>query len=232
MSEADLKSNKEIRNEIEKNFPEYTILSEEDKESWKNIDNEFLCIFDPLDGTNNFIHGIPIFATSLAFVHNGEVIAAATYLPMQDELFCASKTQGAYCCINYNMEKREISVSETPLKKAIVSIDSNHYKPTKEAHAKIRKALYGSNIFRIKILNAAAIELAYVADARIDACVYQGDNIWDLAAGALLIQEAGGKVTDFKGMPWNIKSDSIIASNGKIHSELEKMVAKQFKKDI
>ena len=226
VSEADITCDKKIREEIKRVFPKYNIISEEEKSLEQG--NEFTWIFDPLDGTNNFANRIPFFATSLALAKKDEVIVAATYLPIQDELFYSVKGQGAYYYKNDDFNKRKISVSDKPLDRAIISFDSNHHKPSEEENLRIMKVLYKREVFRTRIFNAAVIEMAYVADSRGEACIYQGSNLWDLAAGALLVQEAGGKVTDFQGKPWTIKSDSIIASNGKIHSELEELLSKEF----
>ncbi len=232
-SEADDISDKLIREAIESTFPEHSIFSEESR---KDLSNEYLWIVDPLDGTANFTRGIENFATSISLVHNGEIVVGVNYLPMQDEFFYSVKGEGAYCCKNYDFNKRKISVSEITserIKEAYVHIDANADK-FREGHEKIRNALYGfadkskeANVGRIRATNAAVVELSWLADARIDACVYQG-YAWDLAAGALLVVEAGGKVTDFQGNPWNIKCDSMIASNGKIHSRLEELLSKEF----
>ena len=212
VAEVDSLADNHIREAIKQNYPTYGILSEE-ADLDKNT--EYIWVADALDGTINFVRGKRDFAVTLALTHNGRSVIGATYLPATREEFYAEINQGTYS----NNLRTRVSEAER-LQDAIIHIETNFFKFPENIDLRDRLTRKAG---RLHAINSSAIELAYVAAGKSDACVYFGPA-YELAPGALLVQEAGGKVTDINGKPYTIKSNSIIASNGKIHAELESIL--------
>lgn len=214
---ADLKSEKIILSALKKSFPKHKLLAEESGKNRANSD--YLWILDPIDGTTNFSMHNPLWSISLALAYKDEIILGIIYLPYLKELFIAKKGSGA------KMNNKNIKVSKNIKNNAI-----NTY-----CHARDKKYVnqavnyYNKQKMQgldCRQLGSAAIELAYVACGRVESITIPGANSWDVAAGALLVQEAGGKVSDFKNNPWSLNSHNIIASNGKVHSQILKILNK------
>ena len=212
VAEVDYLADNHIREAIRKNYPNHGIMSEE---ADFDRDVEYLWVADALDGTINFVRRKRDFAVTLALTQKGKPVVGVTYLPATQEEFYAVINQGTH------FNNLPIRVSEVErLQDAVVNIETNFFKfPENIA---VRDQLT-PRAGRIHALNSSALELGYVASGRSDACVYFGPSP-ELAPGALLVQEAGGKVTDVNGRPYTLKSNSIIASNGKIHQELEALL--------
>lgn len=216
LAEADLESEKKIIAKIKENFPEHSILSEENGEEINKSD--YLWIIDPLDGTINFSRGIEEFCISIAIEYKRELILGLIYQPINNKMFIAEKGKGA------NLNGKKIKVSdEADNINMILATDNS---------GKIETRINNYNIlfkicdkFRhIRIFGSAALHLAKIASGNIDVYYKTKFNYWDYAAGILIIQEAGGKVTDFKGNTINRSSKDIVASNGKIHNKLLKLL--------
>ena len=213
VTEADKISEKMITSKITTLFPDHDILAEE----LTNIDrgSDFRWIIDPLDGTTNYAHGYPYFCVSIALERLNTMIVGIVYDPMLDEMFVAEKGKGAF------LNEREIHVSNT--REVIKSLLATGfpYDIREDSHNNL-------NYFNEMILQAqairragsAALDLAYVAAGRFDGFWELKLNPWDIAAGWLLVKEAGGIVTDMGGKSYFIESPSILASNGKIHAEM------------
>lgn len=215
VTKADLISEKIIISSIKKNFPEHQILSEESGKT-KGGD-EFLWIVDPLDGTTNFSIHNPLWSVSIGLAYKNKLIIGAVYSPLQDELFFAERAKGAF------LNDKKIHISKMEAGKTINAFCHG------SSESNIKKALKYYNYLKIngfdcRQLGSAAIELAYVACGRIESIMIPGANAWDVAAGELLVEEAGGKVTDFTGKKWNLKSRDILASNNKNHNKLLKII--------
>lgn len=176
-------------------------------------DAEYVWIVDPIDGTTNFVHGFPYFCVSIAVAHKGEVIVGVIYDPTHDELFVAEKGKGAY--VHGNLMK---SADHATLNESLVATG---FPPSTSVELKT-KALTDilPKVRGVRNVGSAALHLAYVAAGRIDAYWEIGLNAWDLAAGALLVAESGGTVTDVANNPYDITVRNIVASNGHIHNEL------------
>ncbi|MDO8259899.1 MAG: inositol monophosphatase family protein [Candidatus Magasanikbacteria bacterium] len=212
VTKADLASEKIILKLIKNNFPGHQILSEESGDNHKQSD--YLWIIDPLDGTTNFSMHHPLFSISIGVAFKGEIVLGVVYSPYLNELFVAEKGKGA------TMNNKKIKVSKIGKKdKALntfchgrnnsdieISLDYMRY-----------QKLHG---FDCRQIGSAAIELAHIACGRIESSVIPGANPWDVAAGVLLVREAGGKVTDFAGKKWTIKSYGMAASNGLVQGEI------------
>jgi len=217
LTRADLLSEEIIIKEIRKYFPSHQILSEESGEIKSSSD--YLWIIDPLDGTTNFSIHNPLWSISLAIAYQAEIILGVVFAPFLDEMYIAEKDKGA------KLNGRKINVSSTQEGKVINTFC--HGREEKHVKKAIKYYSYQKmHELDCRQLGSAAIELAFVAAARIESIVIPGANPWDVAAGVLLVREAGGRVTDFNGRNWNLDSPDIVASNGKVHNEILRVVRK------
>tara|TARA_B000000460_G_scaffold222076_1_gene174512 strand:- start:340 stop:1125 length:786 start_codon:yes stop_codon:yes gene_type:complete len=211
---SDKKVEKILIDELQKARPNYSILSEEVGEI--NNDESFKWIIDPIDGTANFLHGIPHFAISIGLEHEGEIICGIVYDPIKDEMFVAEKGNGAYL----NNKKIRVS-SRSQLKDCIIFTGG----PKKEAKNR-DLALKEYNNFSSKVLlpirklGSASLDMAYVAAGRCDGFWQRNLNYWDIAAGIILVKESGGFVTDFLGENKYKENKTILVTNSKINNEM------------
>lgn len=224
VTEVDKGTEALIRKLIRTYFPTHAVLGEEGveagaeaaKRAMEDIKNEeYVWIVDPIDGTTNFVHGLPLFSISIALAHRGEVIVGVVYDPSRDELFVAEKGKGAY------VHGQKMSVSqEKALEDSVLSTGVPSER--EEALPVILRQVHGltSKARDIRVLGSAALQLAYVAAGRLGGYWQPGLNAWDIAAGLLLVQEAGGRVTDPLGGPYHLEVRDIVATNGHIHDEL------------
>ena len=210
ITKADLDSEKNIKSILKEAFPSYAFLGEE---SGQEGESENKWIVDPLDGTTNFITRIPLFNVSIGLVKKDKPVLGVVYYPFQDELFYTDKSKAV-------LNGKKIQVSER--QELAKSIHGFCHGKTKEHIEEV------SRIFRLIKLEAtnlrqfgsAAIELAYVACGRLDSFFMVGVLPWDVVAGVVLVEAAGGKVTDLSGKPFTMQSKTLIASNGKIHNKI------------
>jgi myo-inositol-1(or 4)-monophosphatase len=218
---ADRTSEKLIRERLAAAFPEHGIYGEEGTRD--RMEGEFRWYVDPLDGTTNFAHGFPQFCVSLGLEQraaglapdqDGTLVAAVIYDPMRDELFVAERGRGAL------LNGKAMRVSRTPeLYEALVATGF----PSRKRHASPNIHFYQEFTLRshgVRRAGSAALDLAYVAAGRLDGFWEFNLNPWDTSAGILLVEEAGGRVTDFSGGQFKLDSREILASNGLIHTEL------------
>jgi len=211
---SDKQVEKILIDELQKARPNYSILSEEVGEI--NNDESFKWIIDPIDGTANFLHGIPHFAISIGLEHEGEIICGIVYDPIKDEMFVAEKGNGAYL----NNKKIRVS-SRSQLKDCIIFTGG----PKKEAKNR-DLALKEYNNFSSKVLlpirklGSASLDMAYVAAGRCDGFWQRNLNYWDIAAGIILVKESGGFVTDFLGENKYKENKTILVTNSKINNEM------------
>ena len=212
VSEVDRQAESEIIHIIRHAYPDHAIFAEE---SGKQDGNEYQWIIDPLDGTTNFLHNLPQFAVSIALQHNNKLEQAVIFDPMRDELFTASRGCGA------QLNDRRIRVSAVSVLESALLGTGFPYKSMDHLDVWI-------NIFRtllpltsgVRRAGSAALDLAYVASGRLDGFWEIGLSPWDMAAGCLLIQEAGGLVSDFAGGQEFLRSGNIIGGNPKIYPEI------------
>ena len=212
VTEYDLSSQKRIMEILKGTFPTHHFLAEEGDFKDKSSD-EILWIIDPLDGTVNFSHNIPLFAISIAAAKGDEILAGAIYQPLLDELFLTEKGSGAY------LRDTKLSVTDRKtLDHAFVSTGFPYDAYKNPLHCIERFGKMVAKGIPIRRLGVAAIDLAYVAMGRFDLFWEVGLHPWDMAAGKLLIEEAGGKVTLYDGSPHPIYDYSpILATNGHLH---------------
>lgn len=202
-----------IKNKIHKAFPKDSILAEESE--IEKADAKRWWIIDPLDGTTNFAHGLPIFSISIGLEINGKVVAGGVYNPVQEEFFFAVKGRGA----TYNRKK--ITVSETRKLEQSLLVTGFPY----DIHDHPERSLpYFNALIQqaqgVRRLGSAAIDLCYLAMGRFDGFFEVHLNPWDTAAGMLILLEAGGKITDFDGRPFSIYQRQLAASNGYIQKQM------------
>jgi myo-inositol-1(or 4)-monophosphatase len=219
VTEVDQKVEREIISIIQKAYPDHSILGEESGEiTGKKAD--YVWIIDPIDGTRNFIHGFPQFAISIAVSYRGKIEHGVIYDPVRDELFSASRGKGA------RLNSHRIRVSQRKaLEDSLLGTGfCNRHSPQHiEAYTNSLKAilpLAGD----VRRAGAATLDLAYVACGRLDGFWEAGLKIWDVAAGTLLIKEAGGLVCDFEGGEGYLETGNIFAGNPKIMKLLMKTV--------
>ena len=211
---SDKKVEKIIIEELQKARPDYSILSEEVGEI--NKDESFRWIIDPIDGTSNFLHGIPHFAISIGLEHNKEIICGIVYDPIKDEMFTAEKGNGSFM----NTQRMRVS-ARSKLKECIIFSGGPRYKSQHKELAFEEYKKFSSKVnIAIRKLGSASLDMAYVAAGRCDGFWQRDLNYWDIAAGIILVKEAGGFVTDFNGENDFIQNKTILVTNSKINKEM------------
>lgn len=212
VTEADIASEKAVIDLIRQNMPADLILSEESNPTLDKISEAGMWVIDPLDGTTNFAHGFPWFCISIAYVERGEPVLGVIYLPIQKELFYAIRGCGAW------LNGRKIAVSTASELSNALLATGFPYDIQKQAKRVL--SAFGAvitNVQGIRRAGAAAIDLAYVACGRLDGFWEINLKPWDTAAGILLLTEAGGMVSDFKGNDYSIFYPELLATNTKLH---------------
>lgn len=215
VSLVDYASNDIIISHLSRTFPKHNILSEESDGALEaTIGNGTTWIIDPLDGTSNFIAGIPIFGLTIALVEKKEIKIGIIYDPVHDEMFVAEKGRGA------TLNGKKMYVSKRDVVRGAMLFAGRGYRANdKMRHGKVIYALEKTTTY-FRRLGCASIMLSSVASGRADSVILTGSKPWDTVAGILLIREAGGKVTDYCGKRWTLKSPDLLATNGKIHKRL------------
>jgi len=211
---ADRKSEALIRERIRAQFPAHDVLGEE--EGFRDTGSDYRWYVDPLDGTTNFAHGFPVFCVSMGLQHKDEMIAGVCFDPTRDELFAAELGRGAY------LNERRIHVSKVErLAESLVATGfpshKRHKNPNIYFYHQITLHTHG-----VRRAGSAALDLCSVACGRFEGFWEFNLNPWDTAAGALIVQEAGGRVSDFHGGPFQLNSRETLASNGLVHDALVK----------
>lgn len=219
VTEADIASETAIVASLNEDAPGVKILAEESYADLENADKGKIWVVDPLDGTTNFAHGIPIFAVSIALLDNGQPKMGMIYCPMQDELFCTCLGAGAW------LNGRQIEVTDTDfLLQSLVATGFPYDIHSYLADITRRMQNILPKVRDVRRMGAAAVDLAYVSCGRLDGFWEVGLKPWDTAAGCLLVEEAGGRVSDFMGQSFSPFKQEILASNGRLHPPLLDLV--------
>jgi myo-inositol-1(or 4)-monophosphatase len=219
VTEADLASEALIIERIKSYHPKHAILAEESGNAVvTGSDNTWKWIIDPLDGTTNYAHGYPCFCVTIALEHEGEVVVAVTYDPTRNELFAAERGRGA------SLNNKPIRVSQTEDLGDALVVTGFPYDFKQRPHFARHLTDFLISSRGVRRDGSAAIDMAYVACGRFDGFWEEGLNPWDMAAGVLLIEEAGGQVSRYDGSKFSIYSPPILASNGLIHSQMSKVL--------
>lgn len=213
VTEMDLLAEKVIVSTISRHYPTHNILAEE--KTTKQGNSPFRWIIDPLDGTTNYAHGYPVFCVSIALENSGEIILGVVYDPTREELFLAEKGKGA------RLNEKKIHVSSVP--KLSLSLLATGF-PYDLRESPVNNFDHFHNfalrVHAVRRAGSAALDLCYVASGRFDGFWEMKLGPWDMAAGSLIVQEAGGKITDFSGKNLGLNGQHVLASNGKIHREM------------
>jgi myo-inositol-1(or 4)-monophosphatase len=213
VTEIDKKSEKTIIDFINKKYPDHGILAEESGGDYNN--KEYVWIIDPLDGTTNFAHGLPIFSVSIGVQKNGKTICGIVYDVMQDKMYTSEIGGGSFC------NNRKLKVNENENLAYSVLVTGFPYDISANPHNAIELfAAFLKSSRAVRRLGSAAIDMCYVADGVFDGFWEVKLNPWDVCAGSLIIEEAGGLITDFHSNPRDLFCKEILATNGKVHSKM------------
>ncbi|MCM2452306.1 inositol monophosphatase family protein [Agrobacterium vitis] len=224
VSQADMKAEKLAREDLLKARPTYGFLGEEGEEI-KGTDGAHRWIVDPLDGTTNFLHGIPQFAVSIALERNGEIVAGVIFNPATDELYTTEKGGGAF------LNDRRIRVgARKALSDCVIGCGMPHLGKGNHGKALLELRHVMGEVAGVRRMGAAALDLAYVACGRFDGFWETGLHAWDIAAGLLLIREAGGFVSDMSGGTDSLDRGDIVAGNEYIQKALLDVVKRPLPK--
>jgi myo-inositol-1(or 4)-monophosphatase len=220
VTNIDVEVERSFRTLIAERFPDHVVLGEEmaQADSGDRIP-EYCWVFDPIDGTTNYAHGLPIFCCSLALEVRGEPVVAAVFDPNRQELFTAERGEGAWL----NGKPLKVSAASTVLDSLLVT--GFHYGVHKDPYELM--GLFTEFITRaraVRRLGSAALDLCYVAAGRFEGFWEQKLHPWDVAGGALLVQEAGGIVTAVDGAPYSSRAGSVLATNGHVHEEMLEII--------
>jgi len=224
VSYVDKTAEEMIVQRLSKVMPDAGFITEEDTED--RTDHDFIWIIDPLDGTSNFLHKIPHFAVSIALQYQGETVLGVVYDVMRSESFSAIKGQGAY------VNEAKIHVSQVPKLSEAMMATGFPYASNYDFKPLVDTLQYWFQHARgIRRFGAAALDLCFVAAGRIDAYYESKLHIWDIAAGVLIVEEAGGVVSDYFGGDTHKAGTQIVASNAKIHSKVIEVLSLNFTQD-
>jgi myo-inositol-1(or 4)-monophosphatase len=224
VTEMDTRSERTVVETLHASFPEHGIIAEEET----TIRNEsgYTWIIDPLDGTTNYAHGYPCFSVSIALEHEGEVITGVVYDPMRDELFAAQKGQGAYL----NGRKITVSTVDTLIKSLLATGFPYDRKVSEKNNLNYFHDLLMASQ-EVRRDGSAALDLCYVAIGRFDGFWELKLKPWDVAAGSLIVREAGGMVSDLSGNRFDMDGEEILASNSRIHRQMVEVLQKAVRRE-
>ena len=216
VTNTDLKVEEIILNTLKKYYPNSTYISEE-SDIIKG--DEETIVIDPIDGTINFIHGIPYVGIVIARIVEKEIIDGIIFNPITNEFYWSSKGKGSWC----NNKRLRVSKRQK-LSDCIISSNTTQLENNKKEYQKEINNI-SKNCSGLRRLGATSIDLAYVASGKLDACFEKKINLWDVCSGVLLVKEAGGKISQINGADWETESKEILASNLLIHEEIcEKLI--------
>lgn len=218
VTEVDLEVERMFRAMVAERFPDHEVLAEEMGGGAGTA--RYRWVFDPLDGTTNYAHGLPVFCASLALEIDGEAEVAAVYDATRRELFTAERGVGAWL----NGEPLKVSSTSALIEAMLVTGFPYDVHQNPEPYLRVFGAFL-SRARAVRRLGSAAIDLCYIAAGRMDGFWEAKLQPWDVRAGALIVQEAGGRVTGMDGLPWNPANSHILASNGALHDAMTEIIA-------
>ena len=219
VSDADIEAEKAIITVLRESFPDHGILAEESHQT-ADAEHEHLWVVDPVDGTSNFVHGIPHFAVSIAHYYRGQAVCGVVFNPARDDWYTASLGGGAY----YNGQAMAVG-KQTQLNEALIGVGFYYDRGAMmEATLSAVKELFRQQIHGIRRFGTASLDLCHVASGMYGAYFELELSAWDFAAGALIVTEAGGVVTDCSGGPLPLGKTSMLASNGPLHAPMLEVV--------
>ncbi|MDH5770488.1 MAG: inositol monophosphatase [Candidatus Bathyarchaeota archaeon] len=214
VTDSDVKSEERIIDLIREKYPDHSILAEE--HGFLKGNPDYTWIIDPMDGTHNFINKLPLFGVSIALEHKKEVVLGVVYLPCFDDLYVAEKGKGAY------LNGARITVSKKTLKESLLLYESQFRKTGKLAMMPF--SVLTSSVSAVRIFGSASVSLTLIASGKAEAYITYNCKPVDIAGGSVILEEAGGIVTGLKGTSWNPYMEKVVATNGKIHEEVLKIL--------
>lgn len=213
----DLKSEEIIFEVINEAFPDHNFLAEEAIS--RHSQSDYCWVVDPLDGTTNYAHSLPVFCVSIALTFKNQIITGLVYDPVRKEMFTASQGQGAY------LNGRPVGVSKTPeIDKSLLATGFPYDIRSSPDNNLNHFSNFALRAQAVRRCGSAALDLCYVACGRFDGYWEMKLKPWDLAAGALMVKEAGGRVTDFRGRDFEISTREAVASNSQIHQAMLEII--------
>jgi myo-inositol-1(or 4)-monophosphatase len=218
VTRVDVAAEEVIIEVIRDHYPDHAIIAEE---SGRQGDHEYQWIIDPLDGTTNYIHGFPVFSVSIAVRRENELAHGVVYDPLRQEIFTASRGEGA------QLDGRRIRVSKRQHLKHALLATGFPFRITEEQteiYLDMLRAVMRETA-GVRRPGSAALDLCYVAAGRVDGFWELGLSLWDIAAGALIIREAGGRISDFEGSDRYLESGNVVAGNPKVYAALSRLLA-------
>ena len=221
VTRADHEAERLITARIRTRFPDHGILAEEGTAASGDV----RWIIDPIDGTTNFAHGVPMFAVSIAHEERGTLRCGVVVVPPLREFFVAERGRGAFLIAGSEPPKRLATSGVAELSQALIATGLPG-EPVRSAHVATIPA-FMRDAQEVRIMGTAAAHLAYVAAGRLDAFWEPGLNAWDVAAGILLVEEAGGRVSTFTGQPMTPPGGDILATNGPLHTTLLERISRR-----
>jgi len=212
---------------LKKSFPEFDLLAEESAGSTGRAGSKAVWVVDPLDGTTNFAHGLPVYAVSIALWEKGKPVLGVVYHPALDELFWAVKGKGAF------LNKKRIAVSDTTdPNSALLSTGFPYDLRRSQENNLDYFAAFATRVRAIRRMGAAALDIAWTAAGRFDGFWELKLFPWDIAAAVLLVSEAGGKLSDFEGGPLDLSTPNVVASNARLHTFILKIIEECRRKTV
>ncbi|MBV1694983.1 MAG: inositol monophosphatase [Hyphomicrobiales bacterium] len=224
VSAADHKAEEILFQELQKARPGYGFLMEE-RGAIAGADKTHRWIVDPLDGTTNFLHGVPMFAISIGLERDDQIVAGLIYNPIMDEMFMAEKGKGAFLADRSGRDRRLRVAARKTLEDCLVTVGIPHRGRTNHPRFLKEAADLMANVAGLRRTGSAALDLAWVAAGRFDAYYEYGLGAWDVAAGSVIIREAGGIVTDMAGGQDYVASGDVLAANQHVHKALLQRLA-------
>ena len=220
VTEADLEGERAFREIVQQDWPGHSVLGEESAGADAAAPSRFRWIVDPLDGTTNFAHGLALFCVSIALEIDGQIEVAVVFDPVSQELFTAERGMGA----RLNGKPLRVSDRRELVDALLCTGFPYSIRERRASQVAVFAALLG-RAQAVRRLGSAALDLCYVAAGRFDAFWEEQLHAWDIAAGSLIVQEAGGTVTDYVSKPVDLNRGQIVASNGRLHSSLLEVIA-------
>ena len=219
VTKTDQKVEEIIIEELGRARPGYNFIAEEGGTT-KEKKSEFTWIIDPIDGTNNFLHGIPHFAISIGLEKNNEIIAGMIFDPIKNEMFFAEKGRGAY------LNNSRIRVSSRNIVADSIALTGGpaYAEPNKKIFYEEYIAI-SNNFNQVRKLGSAALDLAYIAAGRAEIFWHKNLKYWDIAAGLIIVREAGGTITDFRGKTFDLTNNQLLATNSRLDNETSKILS-------
>ena len=215
VTDADTQAEKLIISMIKKEHPDHSILAEESGESFG--ESGFTWVIDPLDGTNNFAYGIPLFGVAISLLKGKEPVLGVINIPVFGQLFHAQKGRGAFL----NGKPARVS-GRKELREILLLYDSDFLRKKEEVMGTLNRLI--CSVFKVRMLGAATIHYSQILQGNADLWLEHTTKPWDITGGSLMVEEAGGRVTDFDGNPWTPWSKNLVISNGKAHEEILEII--------